>query len=72
MWETRVKEILHDLKMNLLEDEDSEEYVRLMAEVQRVIMMPAETRHYVTDGWAAPLYSEEQIEFMHKQVENLR
>jgi hypothetical protein len=72
MWETRVSEILHDLKMNLLEDEDSEEYVRLMAEVQRVIMMPAETRHYVTDGWAAPLYSEEQIEFMYNQVENLR
>jgi len=72
MWETRVKEILHDLKMNLLSNVESEEYSRLMAEVQRVIMMPEETRRYVTDGWTTPLYSKEQIEFMQEQVENLR
>ena len=72
IWINRVSDILQDLKMGRLSNEDSEERQRLLAEVNRVLNMPEDQRHWVTDGWVGPQYSPEQIVFLNEQLESRR
>lgn len=71
-WNEEVSALLQTLKMGRLLNEDSDERQRLLAEVNRVVNMPEDQRHWVTDGWVAPQYSPEQIVFLNENLELLR
>ena len=71
-WVDEVNGFLHELKMGRLTDEDSEERNRLLGEVRRVLAIPEEQRHLVTDGWIEPLYTREQVDFLKKEYEAMR
>jgi len=71
-WKDCVADLLQAFKMGRLSNEDSEERQRLLAEVNRVLNMPEDQRHWVTDGWVEPQYSPEQIVFLNEQLESLR
>ena len=71
-WVDEVNGFLHELKMGRLTDEDSEERNRLLGEVRRVLAIPEDQRHLVTDGWIEPLYTREQVDFLIKEYEALR